>query len=352
MIRADSVMQMLPDTGAVLITKPENMVYVSSFGGEGAILLKPDGGRYILTDFRYVEAAQLSSPGWEVLSTNYQKTQSDILSDLLTDENLLYYEDDYVTAREMNAWKKTFSHLELRPLNEIPEQLRLIKTEDEILWTEKAEAICDQAFTHMLSFLKPGLTEKEVALELYVTMMALGAEGLSFSTIVASGVNGSLPHAVPSDKKLEAGEFVTMDFGCKLHRYCADFTRTVSLGEPDEELKKIYEITLEANLRAEDALCAGKSGSEVDAVARDIIKNAGYGDCFGHGLGHGTGLLIHEGPRLSPSYSGILSENMLTSVEPGIYLPGKGGVRIEDLCVVTRDGCRNLTHSEKRLLIL
>lgn len=352
MIRADTVMQMLPESGAVLITKPENMVYVAAFAGEGAILLKPDGGRFILTDFRYVEAAQLSSPGWQVISTNYQKTQTDILADLLTGETILYYEDDFVTAREMFSWTKAFPSVELRPLQEIPEKIRLIKTEEEIRWTEEAEAICDKAFTHMLSFLKPGITEKEVALELYVTMMALGAEGLSFSTIVASGVNGSLPHAVPSDRKLQAGEFVTMDFGCKLHRYCADFTRTVSLGNPDDEMKKIYEITLEANLRAEEALCAGKSGAEVDAVARNIIRDAGYGDCFGHGLGHGTGLLIHEGPRLSPSYSGILEDRMLTSVEPGIYLPGKGGVRIEDLCVVTRDGCRNLTHSEKRLLIL
>lgn len=352
MTRAAAVRSALPSQAPVLITKPENMIYLAGFTGEGALLLLPDGGNLILTDFRYVESASLQAPDWEVVSTSYEKTQTALIQERVGKANILYYEDDFVTSREAGELAGALADSRLLPLNGIVEELRLIKTEEEILRTQEAEEICDKAFTHILSFLKPGLTEKEVALELFVTMMKLGADGLSFSTIVASGENGSLPHAVPSDRKLKMGELITMDFGCTKNHYCADFTRTVALGQVDDELKKIYQITLDANERAEEALSAGKTGAEVDAVARNLIANAGYGACFGHGLGHGTGLLIHEGPRLSPGYSGILKENMLTSVEPGIYLPGKGGVRIEDLCVVTRDGCRNLTHSDKRLLIL
>ena len=204
----------------------------------------------------------------------------------------------------------------------------------------------------LLPQVKRLLEEKEISTELGHQMMVLGAEGLSFDTIVASGPNGSKPHAVPSDKKVEKGEFITMDFGCLYNGYCSDMTRTVALGQPTQEMRDVYNIVLEAQLACCDFVKAGITGVEGDAAARDVIVKAGYGEYFGHGTGHGTGLEIHELPRLSLKYEGIIPENATTSVEPGIYLPGRFGVRIEDLAIVTANGIINLADSPKELIIL
>lgn len=238
------------------------------------------------------------------------------------------------------------------PLENQINAIRRIKTPEELECLAKAEAVGDAAFADILKILKPGMTELDTAAELEYSMKKHGAQGFSFDTIIASGLNSSMPHAVPGTRRLENGDFVTMDFGCVIDGYCSDMTRTVVLGKAGEKQKEIYNTVLRAQTEALAVLKAGMKGSEVDAAARNIIRDAGYGEYFGHGLGHSVGLYIHEEPRLSPTDDTVLEENMIETVEPGIYVPGFGGVRIEDMVVVTADGCRNLAHSPKELIEL
>ena len=230
--------------------------------------------------------------------------------------------------------------------------MRAVKEPWELERIRRAEAIGDAAFARVLPLLKPGLTELEVAAELEYQMKLLGAEGLSFDTIVASGLNSSMPHAVPGEKKLEAGDFVTMDFGCRYQGYCSDMTRTVVLGKAGQRQKEIYETVRKAQEAALLVIRAGIRGKEADRAAREVIGEAGYGAFFGHSLGHSLGLFIHEQPSLSPSSEKILLPGMVETVEPGIYVPGFGGVRIEDLVLVTETGCENLTSSPKEMIEL
>lgn len=229
---------------------------------------------------------------------------------------------------------------------------RMVKDEEELTQIEQAEHIGDAAFSHVLDILKPGVSEREIALELEFFMKKQGASKLSFDTIVASGPNGSMPHAQVTDRLLQSGDFVTMDFGCVYQGYCSDMTRTVAIGTPTDEMKKVYQIVLDANVRAMEQIAAGQKCSDIDAVARGYIAKQGYGTYFGHGLGHGVGLDIHEEPRFSPKCDVITTENMVITDEPGIYLPGQFGVRIEDLVVVKENGYRKLSQSEKQLIIL
>jgi len=248
--------------------------------------------------------------------------------------------------------QKAMPGMSFAPLSGLVEDLREVKDEEEIELLHTAQNITADAFDDILKILRPGMTELDVSRELYLAMEKHGGRGQSFPSIVASGENGSLPHAIPGNRVLQKGDMVTLDFGAMYKGYCGDFTRTVALGDPGQKLKDIYAIVLEAQLAACDALMAGKTGQQVDAVARDIIAKAGYGDNFGHGLGHGIGRLCHEKPRLSKAWKGVLKENVVVSVEPGIYVPGLGGVRIEDICVVKNGGNINLTRSPKELIIL
>ena len=232
------------------------------------------------------------------------------------------------------------------------EKLRMIKTDDEIRTIRRAAEIADEAFSHILTFIKPGVTELEVSNELEFFMRRLGASESSFDTIVASGKRSALPHGVATGKTIENGDMVTLDFGALYDGYVSDITRTVAVGEPTEELKKIYHIVLEAQMRACSALKPGMTGKEADAVARDYIKDHGYGEAFGHSTGHGIGLEVHEGPGLSFRSDTVLKPGMVVTVEPGIYVPGLGGVRIEDDVLITEDGCELLTSSPKELIIL
>lgn len=229
---------------------------------------------------------------------------------------------------------------------------RMVKDETELGLIGRAEAIGDEAFEHILSIIKPGLTEREIALELEYYMKKKGASKLSFDTIVASGPNSSMPHAQVTDRIIEKGDFVTMDFGCVYKGYCSDMTRTVAVGNPTDEMRKVYQTVLDANLKAMDGIRAGVKCSDIDALARDYIKDNGYGGYFGHGLGHSVGLYIHEEPRFSPKCDTIMKENMVITDEPGIYLPGRFGVRIEDLVVVKENGYEVLSHSPKELIIV
>lgn len=234
----------------------------------------------------------------------------------------------------------------------VPEKMRAVKDEDEIACIRRACAISCEAFEDLLSFAKAGMTEKQVQLHLDYKMMELGSERLAFNTISASGVNGSLPHAVPSDRPIARGEMLTLDFGARYHGYDADMTRTVSFGEPSAEMRRIYDTVLRAHLECEKMLAPGVECKSVDAHARRVIDEAGYQGRFGHSLGHGVGIDIHENPRLSAASTDILCPGHIVTVEPGIYVPGLGGVRIEDTCVITETGYESLVPAPKELIIL
>ena len=231
-------------------------------------------------------------------------------------------------------------------------KLRMVKTENELQIMRKAEFVCCSAFEHILTVIKPGITEREIAAELEYYMKKNGGEGFSFETIAISGKRTSLPHGVPTDKPVEYGEFVTMDFGCIKDGYCSDMTRTVVVGKESEEQKKIYETVKEAQKIGLEFIREGVLGKDADKKARDVIENAGYGEYFRHSLGHGVGLLVHELPNLSPMSEIELKENMVVTCEPGIYIPDFGGVRIEDMVIVKKNGIENLTPVTKELVRL
>lgn len=341
---------------AILITSPYNMRYLSGFrGGEGALYISKNQN-VLITDSRYTEAAARESD-FTVIEENRAHSRTQIIKECIQKETsvqgcdfILGYEDQVMRCSEFQKLASEISGVKWSPLGGHIDALRQVKTEEEIACLAKAEEIGDQAFTEICKVLKPGMTELHVAALLEYYMKMAGAEGFSFETIAASGVNSSMPHAIPGEKKLEEGDFLTMDFGCVYQGYCSDMTRTVVIGKASEKQKEIYHIVLQAQQAALDAICAGKRGSDVDKVARDFITEAGYGDNFGHGLGHSVGLYIHENPRLSPADDTVLQAGMIETVEPGIYIPGFGGVRIEDMVVVTEDGYRNLTKSPKDLI--
>ena len=257
-----------------------------------------------------------------------------------------------MTVARFDKMKQDMPGFTFTALGGEPELVRRIKEPSEIEHIRRACGISCRALENILPRIKPGVSETDIRIDLEFEMLRLGAEGLAFNTIVASGPNGSLPHAIPGQRKIEAGDMITMDFGAKSGGYCADMTRTVAVGEPDAEMKKIYGIVLRAQQESQDALHAGIPADSVDRIARDIIAEAGYGKCFGHGLGHSVGIDIHEDPRLSPICHDVLEPMTTMTVEPGIYVPGLGGVRIENTCAITETGGRTLVHAQKALLIL
>lgn len=340
----------------MLITSPYNMRYLSGFrGGEGALFISKNQN-VLITDSRYTEAAAKESE-FTVIEENRQHSRSQIIKECIQKEAsvqgcefILGYEDQHMKCSTFHKLSAEIPGVSWKPMEGHVDALRQIKTEEEIRCLARAEEIGDHAFAEICKVLQPGMTELQVAALLEYYMKMEGAEGLSFETIAASGINSSMPHAIPGNKKLQEGDFLTMDFGCTYQGYCSDMTRTVVIGKASDKQKEIYQIVLQAQLAALEAIQAGKRGCDVDKVARDLITEAGYGDNFGHGLGHSVGLYIHENPRLSPADDTILQAGMLATVEPGIYLPGFGGVRIEDMVVITEDGYRNLTHSPKELI--
>lgn len=337
---------------AVLISDPRNIRHITGFaGGEGFLYLSEEG-KVLLVDSRYTVQAREETSGITV--TEYRNNYMEELSVLLKaqDVKILGFEGEHLSYQEYETLRNFFKEITLVSVGNYFTRKRAIKTETELSLLERAQAIGDEAFSKILEILKPGMTELSVAAHLEFFMKEAGAEGLSFDTIVASGIHSAMPHAIPTDKKLEKGDFVTMDFGCCYHGYCSDMTRTVVIGKADDKQKEIYQVVLEAQLAALDFIRAKRRGNEVDAVAREVISKAGYGEYFGHGLGHSVGLFIHEEPRLSRLCEEELLEGMIETVEPGIYIPGFGGVRIEDMVAVTSNGCKNLTKSAKKLLEL
>ncbi len=341
-----------PDEG-ILIHKPSNIFYLSGYTGEGLLALG-HGFQAIVTDFRYTEQAEKQAPGFQVLMVEKGVSHAALAAKVFSEHGIkaVRFEDDEVTVRSFEGLRKDIPGVEFLPLNRAPEKARRIKDENELRLIEEACDISCRALDAVLGRIRPGMTEKQLQIMLDYQMLELGADSLAFNTIVASGVNGSLPHAIPSDKKIEQGEMITLDFGAKKGGYCADMTRTLALGRPSPEMKKIYDTVLLAQETCESMLAPGKVCSEIDAEARRIIDGAGYAGRFGHGLGHSVGIDIHEEPRLSQLCSDLLEPGHTITVEPGIYVPGLGGVRIENTCAVTENGGRTLVHAQKALLIL
>ncbi|MEH7354147.1 Xaa-Pro peptidase family protein [Neobacillus drentensis] len=335
----------------ILITSPFNRRYISNFTGTAGVVLISHDKALFITDFRYIEQASSQCQGFEIVkfSSSIPEEVARLAKELGIQK--LGFEEDYLTYSSFKIYEKEIE-AELVPISGVVEKLRLIKTDAEINILKVAADIADAAFKYILDFIRPGKTELEVSNELEFFMRRAGATSSSFNTIVASGYRSALPHGVASDKKIEAGDLVTLDFGAYYNGYVSDITRTVAVGEPDVKLKEIYNIVLEAQLRGMDGIKPGITGKEADALTRNYITEKGYGEYFGHSTGHGIGLEVHEGPSLSIKSDTILETGMVVTCEPGIYIPGLGGVRIEDDTLITKDHNQALTHSTKELIIL
>lgn len=336
---------------AYLVTSPANLRYLTNFTGTAGMALITLDQAFFITDFRYIEQASEQIQGMTII-----QHQGDIVSELLKlmeseSVNVLGFEDAVMTYADYSIFEEVID-AELAPASGLIEKLREQKDDGEIAIIEKACAIADEGFDHVLKMIRPGMTEIEVANQLDFYMRSLGASGISFETIVASGARSALPHGVASEKMIEQGDLITLDFGCVYQGYVSDITRTFAIGDPGQQLKDIYQIVLEAQKKVLEVAQAGVTGSELDAVARDFISEAGYGEAFGHSTGHGIGMEIHEGPNISRSNDEPLMEGNVITDEPGIYLAGLGGVRIEDDLVILAEGNRILTQSPKELIIL
>jgi Xaa-Pro aminopeptidase len=353
--RAERALELLGEAGVdvLLVTDLINVRYLTGYTGSNGLALLGPNIRTFITDFRYVtQAAEEVDPSFE--RRRASQDLLDAIPELLGDAALrLGFEDDHVSVRQHGRLHKLLGErVELVPAGGLIERLRAVKEPDELERIRDATKLADAAFERVLGDGLIGRTEREVAIALDQEMRARGAEGPSFETIVATGANGALPHATPRDVKIVDGDVVVIDWGAALDGYCSDCTRTVAAGEPGDQARELYDLVLRAQLTGLEAVTAGRSGRETDAIARRVVEDAGHAEHFGHGLGHGVGLDIHEGPRLSQrSDDDLLAGNVVT-VEPGVYLPGRFGIRIEDLVVVTDDGCEILTSLPKALLVV
>ncbi|WP_456278322.1 M24 family metallopeptidase [Bacillus sp. AK128] len=339
------------DVDGVLITSEFNRRYMTNFTGTAGVAVISREKAVFITDFRYVEQAASQVEGFEVVQ--HKAAIIDEIANQVEKLGIkrLGFEEDHVTYSTYKTYQNAIS-AELIPLSGVIEKLRLIKTDSEIKILKEATEIADAAFEHILTVIRPGKTEIEISNELEFFMRKQGAASSSFDIIVASGYRSALPHGVASDKIIQSGEFVTLDFGAYYKGYCSDITRTLAVGQPSDELKNIYDVVLEAQLRGMAGIKPGMTGKEADALTRDYITEKGYGEYFGHSTGHGIGLEVHEGPGLSFKSDVKLEPGMVVTVEPGIYVANVGGVRIEDDTVITADGNQSLSFSTKELIIL
>lgn len=340
---------------ALLITAPHNRRYLTGFpSSAGCVLITKDYACF-LTDFRYSEAAQKAVTAMDCrMYTRLSETLKELFSQHAVTRVLV--EAAAMPLAEMNRWRELLPDVEWvgdGSLDGWLREERLVKTPQEIAGIRQAQALTEYGFDRIVEFIHPGQTEREIALELEFCIRRQGAERVAFDFIVVSGANSALPHGVPTDKVVESGDFITMDFGAVVDGWHSDMTRTVAVGQVSDEQRTVYDTVLQAQRAALAALHEGLSCKAGDAAARDIIDAAGYGAYFGHSTGHGVGVEIHEAPNLSPSASEeCLKVGSVVTVEPGIYLPGRFGVRIEDMALITPDGCEDLTASPKELLVL
>jgi len=336
---------------AILISQPENRRYLSGFTGSAGWLVITADRAVLATDFRYYEQVGRQAPGFEL--ARVPARFPDLLPGLLAGLGVrrLGFESQHATVDDLQTWSRAAEKVEWLPLKDTVETLRMIKDEAEIEAIRRSAALTDAAFAHLLRVIGPGMTERQAAWEIETYMRTHGAGKVAFDLIVAAGPNGALPHAQVSDRAILAGQPIVVDIGCVVGGYCSDLTRTFCLGEPVPRYLEVWETVLRAQEAALAGIRAGVTGVEADALARDLIGAAGYGEQFGHGLGHSVGLAVHENPRASRLSTDVLQAGMTLTVEPGIYLPGQFGVRIEDLVVVTEKGVDLLSGAPKQTAI-
>ena len=338
---------------ALVLTSEVNRRYATGFHSTaGAVYLSAKQAVFY-TDFRYVEAARAAVSDFEVREIGVGRSYTAAINELIEQDGVrkIALEDETLTYAEYSKWA-TALHATVVRLEDGVARLRVTKEDDEVEKIVAAQRIAEQALEEVMNDIRVGVTEKEIAARLTYLMLHYGAENMSFDPIVVSGANSSKPHGVPTEKTIAEGDFVTMDFGCIVDGYCSDMTRTVAVGHVTEEMQRVYDVVLDAQLAGIACCKAGVSGREVDGAARRVIEAAGYGDAFGHGFGHGVGLEIHEAPTASSRADALLPAGSILTAEPGIYLPGKFGVRTEDMLYVIEDGCINLTEAPKTLRIL
>ena len=354
----NNLKQLLNDKGqgyCALIVSPENRKYFTEFSSSDGFLLVSADRAVFIVDGRYIEAAEKQIDACEVMLLG--KKLYPQLAEILKEMNCrhLLVESTKMTVSTYNSLKGVLKNISISTdstLDTLINSLRSIKTVGEVESIIKAQRIAEAAFQHILKFIKVGVTEKEIALELDFFMLRNGGEGLSFETIAVSGKNSSMPHGVPSDKKIENGDFITLDFGTIINGYHSDMTRTIAVGFATDEMKNVYDTVLNAQNNCLNNISAGVSCKDGDEFARSVIRESGFGQYFTHSTGHGVGVEIHEYPNLSPASDSILQVGNIVTVEPGIYIPEKFGVRIEDMALITETGCQNLTTTPKELIIL
>ena len=352
--RLDKLRQKLQEQelDSILVSTSENRRYLSGFTGSAGYLLISQSEAVLATDFRYIEQAGRQGPDFRVERIGGRGTWLPKLASEMELQRLGYESED-LTVATFTAFQKTIEEsdgsprLELVTTAGIVERLRAYKDERELELLARAVEIADQAMDQVSHSIEPGVTEAEVAWKLEVAMRERDAEAIAFDTIVAAGPNGALPHHRAGDKVIQRGEAVVVDMGATYQGYCSDLTRTFIVGEPDETFRRVYDTVLRAQTTAEEKVVAGMTGTETDAIARDIIAEAGYGDNFGHSLGHGVGLAVHEFPGVGPNSGEPLEDGMVFTIEPGIYLTGWGGVRIEDMVVLENGRARIISNARK-----
>lgn len=349
-----NLQEILTDNEAFLISSESNRFYLTSFNSSAGTVLITKSRAVFFIDFRYFEKAKSTVNSCDIVL--YDKGDKGIY-EFCKQENIktVFVESTHTSLSRHKYLCDVFEGIEISKENKLDvklSQMRAVKSQLELEFIKQAQSLTDQTLDYILPRITAGRTEREVMLDMEFFMRGLGASGVSFDFIVVSGKNSSLPHGVPTDKKIEKGDFVTMDFGGIVGGYCSDMTRTIAIGNITDEQKLVYDTTLKAQLAALDNIKAGAVCGDIDKIARDIIYDAGYKGCFGHALGHSVGIDVHESPSLSPNNQTILEAGNVVTVEPGIYLENKFGVRIEDMVYVTEDGCINLTGSKKELIIL
>ena len=353
--RVSKLCRLLQENGteAFYVTSPENRRYMSGFTGSAGTLLFVRDSACLFTDFRYILQAGQETEGFQIIEAVPGKA-IDRVGEILKESNIaaLSFESDYLTVAQYREIRDRLPWLDLIPAGGQVESLRLCKDDREVAFVREAVRLADEALTGVLPLVRPGQTEREVALQLELFMRRHGAERVAFDIIVASGPRAALPHGTASARAMREGDLVIMDFGAVWRGYSSDITRTVVLGQPDAHQQEIYDIVLEAQQQGTRAIRAGIAANEVDAAARGVIEWYGYGRYFGHSTGHGLGLNIHEAPRLSSTDGTVLLPGMIVTIEPGIYLPGWGGVRLEDTVMVEENGCRVLTRSLKEQIFI
>ena len=340
------------DFNALLLTSPVNRFFATGFeSSAGALLITADEA-WFFTDSRYIEAAGAYINGAHVRLVTNEDTYSKLVGGLLSEKNIVSvgFEDGALAYSEYLEWNEKLD-AELIPAQQLMNDLRAVKSADDLARMKDAQRVAEKSFEQLLPLIAGDVTEKQLAAELIYLLMKNGADDKSFDPIIVSGEKSSMPHGVPGDRKITDG-FLTIDFGAKLGGWCSDTTRTLCVGTPTDEMRNIYDTVLRAQEAGIAAARAGVRGCDVDAAARAVIDGAGYGGCFGHGFGHGLGLEVHESPRASQVYDKTLPAGAVISAEPGIYLPGRFGVRIEDVIYIRDDGCENITGLSKALIVL